>query len=81
MKVKPFDSADRWPRSWQALSDSADARPEREHSPARVKGPFNKPCNTRVPYLTVTVTGLNCRLIAPPSGVLATPLTWMIEPP
>jgi hypothetical protein len=26
-------------------------------------------------YLTVTVTGLNCRLIGAPSGVLATPLT------
>ena len=32
-------------------------------------------------YLTVTVTGLNCNWIGPPSGVLATPLTWMIDPP
>lgn len=28
-----------------------------------------------VNYRTVTFTGLNCRLIAVPSGVLATPLT------
>ena len=32
-------------------------------------------------YRTVTVTGLNCRLIGAPSGVLATPLTWMSDPP
>jgi len=30
---------------------------------------------------TVTVTGLNCRLIGAPSGVLATPLTWITDPP
>ena len=32
-------------------------------------------------YLTVTVTGLNCSGAGAPSGVLATPLTWISEPP
>ena len=46
------------------------------------------PCSSAPPpsvvpwnYLTVTVTGLNCSGTGAPSGVLATPLTWIIEPP
>ena len=32
-------------------------------------------------HLTVTVTGANCNGISTPSGPVATPLTWIIDPP
>jgi len=78
MKVKPLDSPDRCARSGPAASTRGTLGTPSTLSTPGTSGTPGTPASR---YLTVTFTGLNCNAIGAPSGVVATPLTWMVELP